>query len=60
MSLGSLSGPAKITSDSSSSEFPTPGKPQLALPAPEYKPLFQTTYEVEENEDRDVEMARIH
>lgn len=60
MCSGSLSGPAKDTPDSSSSGFPTPGKTQLALSGPENKPFFQTTYEVEENMDRDVEMANIH
>lgn len=57
MSSGSLIGQPKDTPDSSTSESPTPGKTQLALPAPEYKPFFQTAYEVEENEDKDVEMA---
>lgn len=57
MSPGSLIGQTKDTPDSGSSESPTPGKTQLALPAPEYKPFFQTTYEVEENEDKSVQMA---
>ena len=52
-----MSGPAKGTPDSVSSEFATPGKTQKALPAPENKPFFQTMYEVEEDEDKDVEMA---
>lgn len=57
MPSGSVNGATKDTPDSSSSEFPTPGKTQLALPAPEYKPFFQGAYEVEENEDRNIEMA---
>ncbi|KAI4124450.1 MAG: hypothetical protein LQ347_005732 [Umbilicaria vellea] len=54
MSSGSLIGQPKDTPDSSSSEFPTPGKTQLALAAPEHKPFFQTAYDVEEYEGKDV------
>lgn len=57
MSSGSLIGQPKDTPDSSSSEFPTPGKTQLALAAPEHKPFFQTAYDVEEYEGKDVVMA---